>query len=218
MGTPTVQIQARLGSTRLPGKVLYPLGSRRVIGWVVERARRADAPTDVVLTTGDRPENDAIREWCDREDVAFGVGPEEDLLERHLRAAHGADSDPVVRVTGDCPFVPSSEIDRVIREHGRNDARYTTNHTDRMPTGTAVDAVDREVFEELSERGDSHPVRRLRENPEEWDAVFAPNDRWTEFADAHVAVDTPDDYWRLLDAVEAAGDDPVAVAGWVAEQ
>jgi spore coat polysaccharide biosynthesis protein SpsF len=87
-----------------------------------------------------------------------------------------------------------------------------------MPTGTAVDAVDREVLMELSKRGDSHPVRRLRENPEEWDAVFTPNDRWAEFADTHVAVDTPDDYWRLLDAVETAGDDPVAVTGWVAEQ
>jgi spore coat polysaccharide biosynthesis protein SpsF len=218
MAAHVVQIQARLGSTRLPGKVLYPLGSRRIIGWVVERVRRADEPANVVLTTGDRPENDAIREWCAREGISCDTGPEENLLERHLQAAIIADSDPVVRVTGDCPFIPASEIDRVVREHEQNDARYTTNHTDEMPIGTAVDVIDRSVLEELHERGDSHPVRRLRESPEKWDVVYTPDNTWSEFADAHIAVDTPDDYWQLLDAIETVGDEPTAVADWVTEQ
>lgn len=218
MSTATVQIQARLGSTRLPGKVLYPLGSRRVLGWVVERARRAEKAGDIILTVGDRPENHAIREWCERNEVGFDTGPEDDLLDRHYQAALTADSDPVVRVTGDCPFVPPSEIDRVIEEHEQNDARYTTNLTDGMPIGTAVDAIDKDVLEELRELGDSHPVRRLRENPEEWDVVVTPNEQWTAVGEAHTAVDTPADYWRLSDAIEAVGDDPRAVTDWVAER
>lgn len=218
MGTPIVQIQARLGSRRLPGKVLYALGSRRILGWVVERSRSADEPTNIVLTTGDRPENDAIREWCNRNGITCDTGPEENLLKRHLQAAKATDCDPVIRITGDCPFIPPSEIDRVIREHERNNARYTTNHTDQMPIGTAVDVIDRGVLEELDQRGDSHPVRRLRENPEEWDAVFSPNNQWSAFTDVHIAVDTPEDYWKLLDAVKVVGGEPTAVAKWLNKQ
>lgn len=218
MSSTTVQIQARLGSTRLPGKVLYPIGSRHVLGWVIKRARRAERADNLVLTVGGRTENDAIREWCERNKVTFSTGPEDDLLERHYQAALAANSDPVVRVTGDCPFVPPSEIDRVIDEHEQNNSRYTTNVTDEMPIGTAVDVIDRDVLEELRELGDSHPVRRLRENPEEWAVTATPNDQWTAVGEAHTAVDTPADYWRLSDAIEAVGTEPRAVTDWVAER
>jgi spore coat polysaccharide biosynthesis protein SpsF len=213
-----IQIQARLGSTRLPGKVLYQLGSKRVLGWVVNRAQNATKPTDIILTVGDCPENDAIREWCNRNGINYDTGPEGDLLERHLQAAEAADSDPAVRVTGDCPFVSPSEIDRVIEEHNHNQAQYTTNFTDKMPIGTAVDVIDRVVLEELRKLGDTHPVRRLRNNPEEWDVVFSPNEQWMAFGDAHIAVDTPDDYWLLSDAIEEVGDQPRAVAEYIAER
>lgn len=169
--TTVVQIQARLGSTRLPGKVLYQLGSKRILRWVVHRSRNVEKATDIILTVGDRPENDAIYEWCDRNGINYNTGPEKDLLERHLQAAQAADSDPIVRITGDCPFVPPSEIDRLIREHEQNNARYTTNFDDEMPIGTAVDVIDKGVLEELREKGDTHPVRRLRNNPEKWDVV-----------------------------------------------
>lgn len=214
----SIQIQARLGSTRLPGKVLYEIGSRRILGWVVERARRAETPTNIILTVGDRPENDAIREWCDRNEIGYDTGPEENLLERHIQAAEVTDSDPVIRITGDCPFVPPSEIDRVIQEHEQNNARYTTNVTDDMPIGTGVDVINREVLEALRERGDNHPVRRLRKNPEEWDVMFTSNDHWSAFADTHIAVDNPNDYWILSDAIDAVGDNPIAVAKWIAER
>jgi spore coat polysaccharide biosynthesis protein SpsF len=218
MTTPIVQIQARLGSTRLPGKVLFPLGSKRVLGWVVERTRCAENPANIVLSVGDRPENDAIRQWCERKDITYYTGPEENLLERHNQAATASGSDPVVRITGDCPFVPPSEIDRVIQEHEQNDARYTTNLADNMPIGTAVDVIDREVLEDLRDLGANHPVRQLRENPTGWDIVVTSNDEWTAYSDAHIAVDTPTDYWTLCDGIKAVGDNPMAVAKWVAER
>lgn len=213
-----VHIQARLGSTRLPGKVLYQLGSCRVLGWVIKRAQQAEAGEDMILAIGDRPENEAIIEWCNRNQVTYYTGSEEDLLNRHLRAARKTNSDPVVRITGDCPFVPPSEIDRVVEEHKQNNARYTTNVADEMPIGTAVDVLDRDVLTELHELGDTHPVRRLRNSPDEWKTKFYPGDLWTEFSKAHTAVDTPDDYWTLIDAVTAVGDDPKDVTRWIANR
>lgn len=215
MTTPITQIQARLGSSRLPGKVLYPLGPHRVIGWVVERCRSAESTDDPVLSVGDRPENDAIVEWADRADAAAVWGPEDDLLKRHLETARAVGSDPVVRITADCPFVPPQEIDRVVEAHERNDARYTTNATEAMPVGTAVDVIDLDLLEDLDDQGETHPVKRLRNNPGDWDVEFTEDADWRRYADAHIAVDTPVDYWRLVDAVEAVGFDPVAVARWL---
>jgi spore coat polysaccharide biosynthesis protein SpsF len=211
----TLQIQARLGSTRLPGKVLYPLGPRRVLGWVAERMRCVEKSAQIIFTVGDRPENKAICEWCDRNRVTYSIGSEDDLLERHYQAAEMNNSDTVVRITGDCPFIPPSEIDRVIQEHNKNDAEYTTNFSEKMPVGTAVDAIDIKTLSKLREQGDSHPVRRLRNNPKKWNTVITPNEQWTAFSDVHMAVDTPEDYWSLSDAVNEVGSEPRAVAKWL---
>jgi spore coat polysaccharide biosynthesis protein SpsF len=218
MSEPIIQIQARLGSTRLPGKVLYPLGTRRIIGRVVDRCERANRSDSVVVAIGNQPENDALREWADRNTVPSVTGPEDDLLERHVKTAREMDSDPIIRVTGDCPFVPSDEVDRLITEHENNSARYTTNVTDEMPIGTAVDVIDRVVLEELQALGESHPVKRLRDEPDRWDVAFSPASPWTKLSEAHIAVDTPTDYWLLSDAVSRVGDDPRDVAEWVRKQ
>lgn len=218
MERPVVQIQVRLGSTRLPGKVLYPLAGERIIRRVVDRAKDATEPEKVALTIGDRPENDAIIEWCKRSKIQFHTGAENDLLARHLNASREFGSDPIVRITGDCPFVPAGEIDRVLHEHMNNNFGYTTNVTDEMPIGTAVDVIDRSLLLELQELGDTHPVRRLRDHPDSWGTKFSPADKWTEYADAHTAVDTPKDYWTLTDAIAAVGDNPRDVTEWIASE
>lgn len=210
-------IQARLGSTRLPGKVLYSLGDRRILRWVIDRSNAAKFIDKTVISVGDQAENDAITKFCEREKIEYTVGPEENLLSRHLTVAADFDCDLLVRITADCPFIPAAEIDRTIECHLSNNARYTTNGVEKMPVGTTVDVVDREVLEELKELGESHPVRRLRNNPSEWNIAVSPNEQWMKFHKAHIAVDTPDDYWMLSDAIEAVGDQPRAVVEWVSE-
>lgn len=207
----TASIQARLGSTRLPGKVMYHLGNRRVIEWVVDRCRTAETVDEVVLAPGDAAPNAALRSLAERRGWRCIPGPEDDLLERHRRVADDIGCDRLVRITGDCPFVPPSEVDRVVEAHERGGDRYTTNVTDSMPVGTAVDVLDAEVLDDLAAEGATHPVARLRDDPERWGTRFTDSPDWTAWGEAHTAVDTPDDYWRLIDAVEAVGTDPCAV-------
>jgi spore coat polysaccharide biosynthesis protein SpsF len=178
----------------------------------------SDAVDTVMIGVGDAPENDAIIEFCERTDIQYRQGSEDDLIERHMNIIDTTGCDFLCRLTGDCPFVPPSEIDRLIQEHEQNEARYTTNFSNEMPIGTAVDVIDETVLKELKKLEDTHPVRRLRNNPEEWDVVVSPNEQWMRFSDTHIAVDTPDDYWLLSDAIEAVGDQPRAVAEWVAER
>jgi spore coat polysaccharide biosynthesis protein SpsF len=214
-----ISVQARLGSTRLPGKVLLHLANQRILEWVVERALSAATENvDVIVALGNEPENEALEEFCSRAGYKYVVGPEDDLLQRHLGAARTGQHDTLVRLTADCPFVPSDEIIRVINEHLTNGARYTTNNTDRMPIGTGVDAIDPELLEDLEQHGETHPVKLPRSNPEEWGTVWSDNSSWYPFSDAHIAVDTPEDYWTLSDAIEAVGHDPMDVAEWVSEQ
>ena len=213
-----VSIQARMGSNRLPGKVLLQLGERRIIGHVVDRIRGAAVTADIAVTTGDRAPNDAIREWCRRASLRCETGPEENLMERHRQVGAVTDSDLLVRITADCPFVPSAEIERVLDAHRNSDARYTTNVTAAMPVGTGVDVIDTDVLAELAELGDTHPVNRLHENPDSWNRLATTTPVWTQYGDVHLAVDTPADYWRLIDAVKAIETDPRSVADVLSSQ
>lgn len=210
-------VQARLGSTRLPGKVLYHLGNRRLLQRVVDRTLATDTVDETIATIGDQPENDAVTEYCERAGIEYSVGPENDLLSRHRAVAADSDADLLVRITADCPFVPAAEIDRVVGAHLSNDARYTTNVTDDMPVGTAVDAIDADVLAELASLEERHPVKLPRAEPDQWGTVWNDNPAWADLSDAHLAVDTPADYWSLEDAIAAVGDDPRAVAEWVTQ-
>jgi spore coat polysaccharide biosynthesis protein SpsF len=210
-------VQARLSSTRLPGKVLLSLGCDRIFDHVLDRCEAADRLDVTAVTTGNRPENEAIVEFCQRRGTAVTIGPEDDLLERHLQVAREMDREKLVRITADCPFVPPQEIDRVIAQHLTNESRYTTNVTDEMPVGTAVDVIEVSLLEELSELGETHPIARPRNNPDDWQVTLTPNKDFCAYSNAHTAVDTPEDYWTLVDAVDTVGTDPYKVTKWVAE-
>jgi spore coat polysaccharide biosynthesis protein SpsF len=206
-----------LGSTRLPGKVLYHLGDRRLLQWVIDRCDETDTVETTVAALGDEPENEAVTEYCSRADMEHVVGPEDDLLARHVAVADHTDCEALVRITGDCPFVPAEEIDRVVEAHRDNDAVYTTNFTEAMPIGTAVDVLDVEVLYELQELGETHPVKLLRAGESKWDVTRTDDAQWHQYSDLHLAVDTPSDYWLLSDAISAVGSRPDAVAEWLTQ-
>jgi spore coat polysaccharide biosynthesis protein SpsF len=208
-------VQARMGSSRLPGKVLLPIGERRVLGWVVDRCRGAETVDDVVVLIGDNGENDALTEWCNRRDCRYVRGAESDLLARYRDGVSSVDPGLIVRVTGDCPFVPSDEIDRVVAAHSGTDAVYTSNRTDRMPIGSAVDVIEPSVLDALADGETTHPVVPLLDNLEEWATTITGNSDLERFDGTHFAVDTPSDYWRLTDALAARGPEPVAILEWL---
>jgi spore coat polysaccharide biosynthesis protein SpsF len=170
-----------------------------------------------VAAIGNQSENDAVREYCKRAGIDYIVGPENNLLTRHLTVIDQTDCDLLVRITADCPFVPSEEIDRVVKEHLSNDSRYTTNVVDEMPIGIGVDAIDPSLLAEFKSLGETHPVKRARTNPEGWDIAWSKNTSWSAVSDAHIAVDTPRDYWSLVDALDAVGDDPRSIAEWISQ-
>lgn len=107
-------IQARTGSSRLPGKVLRPLGNSFVLGWVVRAGQLAEGVDDVVIATSTAPRDDPIAEVGTRLGVPVVRGSEDDVLSRFLLAADQHPCDAIVRLTSDCPLLDPALIAQVV--------------------------------------------------------------------------------------------------------
>jgi spore coat polysaccharide biosynthesis protein SpsF len=98
-------IQARMASTRLPGKVLADLGGQPVLAWVVRRAQRAAGIDHVVVATSVAGDDDVIAAYCAEQGFAHTRGNLHDVLDRYVDAARQFDAEVVVRLTADCPLI-----------------------------------------------------------------------------------------------------------------
>jgi spore coat polysaccharide biosynthesis protein SpsF len=107
-------IQARMGSTRFPGKVLKPILGRPMLLHIVQRVRSVRALKNVVVLTSERCEDQPIRDLCRSEGIAVFNGSENDVLDRFYQAALRYSADPLVRVTGDCPLVDPQLIEQLL--------------------------------------------------------------------------------------------------------
>jgi glutamate-1-semialdehyde aminotransferase/spore coat polysaccharide biosynthesis protein SpsF (cytidylyltransferase family) len=135
-------IQARMGSSRFPGKVLEDLAGRPMLWHVVKRVCRASNVDKVVVATTDQAVDDPIVEFCEREGISCFRGSEQDVLDRFYQAAKVHEADVVIRITADCPLIDPSVIDKVVTQFGRGGCDYVCN-TIRY---TYPDGLDTEVF------------------------------------------------------------------------
>jgi spore coat polysaccharide biosynthesis protein SpsF len=108
-------IQARMSSTRLPGKVLQDLGGRPVLDRMIERVKRAKTVTETVIATTTDPSDEPIVELCERLGTPVFRGSLPDVLDRYYHCALEHKADYVVRLTGDCPLIDPELIDQVVK-------------------------------------------------------------------------------------------------------
>jgi len=126
----TAIIQARLGSTRLPGKVLADIAGEPMLAWVVKRARWAQSVSQVVVATTSSAEDDAIYEFCRQRGIPVFRGDCFDVLDRYYQAALLFGAETIVRLTSDCPVIDPQEIDHVVSEFVRTGVDFAAN---RLP-------------------------------------------------------------------------------------
>jgi spore coat polysaccharide biosynthesis protein SpsF len=140
-------VQARMGSTRLPGKVLIDLGGESVLGRVVRRLRRASLIHEIVIATTDNIQDEAIVRECDRLQVAYCRGSEHDVLDRYLRTAEKFRCDLIVRVTSDCPLIDAELVDEVIQTCLNHQADFACNDLPpTFPRGLDVEVLTIETL------------------------------------------------------------------------
>lgn len=170
-------IQARQGSTRLPGKVMMEVLGKPLLDYLIERVKRAKFLKKIVVATTYLKEDDAIAEFCESHSVPCYRGEIEDVLGRYLGAAQFFSADVIVRLTGDCPLLDPDVIDQVIATYFRLYPKidYAANTLERTyPRGLDVEVfsldslkiADREAKstadrEHVSSYIYSHPERFL---------------------------------------------------------
>lgn len=123
-------IQARMGSSRLPGKVLKDICGRPMLGWVVERVRQSRLVDQVVVATTTDVSDEPVVEFCRANAIACFRGSPFDVLDRYYQAAREYQADVVVRVTGDCPLIDPQVVDRTISELQTRQLDFSAN---RLP-------------------------------------------------------------------------------------
>ncbi len=144
-------IQARLGSERLPGKVLKVIDGRAMLEHVVERLRQAKTLDDIVVAMPDASKDDELAKFCQERGYAIFRGSEADVLSRYYEAAIAFKADVVVRITSDCPLIDSQLVDAIVQRHWDSKGNdYTCNVLTRsFPRGVDTEVVSMLCLERL---------------------------------------------------------------------
>lgn len=221
-------IQARLGSSRFPGKVLEDLAGAPMLQRLVDRLAAMDELDMVVVATSDRPGDDRLAAYCEAHRIPVFRGDEADVLGRFRAAAAAFGFDLIVRACGDAPLTDPDGIRALLRAFETGGTRFVHNrHPRGWPVGTAADLLTRDALEEAADAaGEPHQRehvtpyldehggrfgRRLVEGPAEWGRPGH-----------HLAVDYPEDLawmrraYAALDEGDLASVPVAHVLAWIA--
>jgi len=197
-------IQARMGSTRLPGKILRPLGTSVVLDYVVQRCRQDKRIADVIVATSTLEQDDPIREWCREHGVTCFSGSEDDVLSRYYECAVSYLPDYVIRVTSDCPFIDHEVIGGILDTMEQQPSDIVV-HSGELARGLWSEIV---AFEALARMHDIGQLPRHREHvtyyayeyPEQFRAATYQVPQALLHPGLRITLDTPADY-ELLQAI-----------------
>ena len=196
-------IQARSGSTRLPGKILKTVSGVSLLEYGVLRIRQAKRVDQIVIATTTEPGDDAIANLCEKIGVSFVRGSEKDVLDRHAQAIKEyPDYNCVVRITSDCPLIDPRVIDDVIDFFEKGDYDYVNNNflddpaEESFPEGMDVEVIKTSVLLEAAAKATmsserEHVTPYIRNNPKYKKAYFTTDH---DFSHIRLSVDYPQDF------------------------
>lgn len=206
MGSVLAVIQARVGSTRLPGKVMYPLDGVPVLNHITKRASHANSVDNVVVATSTEPQDDVIAEYIQSLGTEVVRGDESNLLSRFERAIDQYDPDIVIRLTGDNPLVLPQFIDACIDRLRTANVAYATEGPERtFPLGTSCEAFTTESFVRVREVSTTaqqreHVTVAYKQQPDEFETAsisareLFDDGRLQNRTDLRLTLDEPADY------------------------
>ncbi len=195
-------IQARMGSTRLPGKVLEPVEGRTVLGHTIARACAIRGLDEVVVATTCLDRDDSVVREAERHGVRSWRGSEDDVLSRYLGAARESHADVIMRITSDCPLLDpelsSGVLSALLSAIAVGDpVDYASNSLlRRNPRGVDTEAFTRAALERTAERATAarereHVTLYMYEHPDAFRLLSVPGER--DHSHHRWTVDTPED-------------------------
>lgn len=195
-------IQARMGSTRLPGKVMMKIQGKTVLDHVISRVKQSNGIDDIVIATTTKPDDDIIAEEADRLNVKCFRGSEDDVLSRYYYSAKENKADAVIRITSDCPLIDPKVIDKMVVKfkllYIGNNVDYLSNTLKRTyPRGLDAEIIPFNKLEEAFNDADKtyqreHVTPYFYENPGKFILVNYFND--ADYSNYRWTLDTPEDF------------------------
>ncbi len=204
-------IQARMGSTRLPGKVLKPVAGQPLLWHIIHRLKDSHLIEEIAVATTTNARDDAIVQFGQTHGVTVVRGPEDDVLSRFARAAETLDADFIVRVSSDAPFIDAGFVDHLIASMIEQGGDYVLLEEGAVTAHEGVDPMTRRALDKLMMDAHDDPVARehvtgyFKLHPE-----FVPIARAKPFPPlaregGRLTIDTPDDL-AFVEAVHARMD------------
>lgn len=205
-----VIIQARMGSSRLPGKILMPLGSTDNLTYVTERCKKIDGVSKVLVATSSLSQDDAVEKWCENHQISCYRGSEEDVLDRFIQAAKLYEPDYVIRVTADCPFVDYEMASDMVALMKKEQVDII-DLEGQLPRGLAVEVISYKALQYIDEKGHEnrhreHVTYYAYEFKEQFTRVSYVADEMRNEPSLRITLDTDADY-ELLSKIANHFDD-----------
>jgi spore coat polysaccharide biosynthesis protein SpsF len=201
-------IQARMGSTRLPGKVLKPVAGKPLLWHIIHRLKRSQFIEEIAIATSTHPRDEAIAEFGREQGVTVVRGPEDDVLARFARAAEMLDADIIVRVSSDAPFVDAGFVDHLVTSLLEQNGDYVLLEDGLVTAHEGVDPFSRRALDKLMMDAHDDPVARehvtgyFKLHPDFVRVARAPAYPPLAREGGRLTVDTPDDL-AFVEAVHA---------------
>ena len=166
-------IQARMGSSRLPGKTMMNIEGKPLLEHLITRIKKCKTLNDIVIATTDQERDAVIVNLAKKCDVKWFIGSEPDVLDRFVKAAERFKADMVVRICADNPLTSPNEIDKLVNHHLRTGADYSYNnrpHPKGLLDGAGAEIVNLNVLKKISKlatekRYREHVTLFILENP-----------------------------------------------------
>ena len=195
-----VIVQARVGSTRLPKKVLKKIKNKMILDYVIERLKSCKKADDIILATTKNKMDDILEKYGIENRVKYFRGNEEDVLSRYYETAKKYGADVIVRITSDCPLIDPEIVDEMIKKHIESKADYTSNVIKRtFPRGMDIEIFNFDTLEETYKNANEkyhreHVTPYIQEHPEKFKLQNVEAKEKINRPDIRITVDTKEDF------------------------
>lgn len=196
-----VIIQARMGSSRLPEKVLKPLGDVDVLSYDIARCREIKGVSEVIVATSTLTQDDAIEDWCRKHLVTCFRGSEDDVLSRYVDCAKQYEPDYIMRVTSDCPFVDYEMASEMVALMKKEQKDIILLEGD-LPRGLAVELISYNALIKINKLGQEprhreHVTYYAYEYSDQFETVTYTVPMNRQEPQLRITLDTDEDYEML---------------------
>jgi len=196
-----VIVQARMGSTRLPGKIMKDLNGKPLLTRMIERLKKAKKPDKIVIATTNLPEDNPIIELCKHENYDFFRGSANDLLDRHYQCAKKFNAKVISKIPSDVPLIDPSIIDTLFNFYENNNYDFVSNlHPPSFPDGFDVEIFSFEILRNAWENSiknfeREHTTPYFWENPQKFSIGNVLEPEGNDFSKKYrLTIDYDEDY------------------------